>query len=210
MTLATTRAVFGVVVFLAPLACTLPDSRPQQSKSDTLPSGDSSISTVDDSSADDSSAYVDDSSVPDDSSVTSGDIEWILVDSTDGPISHQWAGCDPHQCNYSTSESCGGVSLGVVATQEHLNTVYAEFLPGVDYVPKIDFSSHSVMWVCLCCCPSHGQWVVVDDVTRVGHTLEMSLHVESLKLAPAAFGRPWVVVQVPIGDYDDVAYTLKE
>ena len=204
-------SVFGLAVSLAPVACTLPETSPPERTSDTLPTGDSPVSTGDDSSADDTSTYVDDSVAPDDSSVTSEDIEWTLVDSTDGPVSHDWAACDPYECSYSSSKPCGGVSsLGVVATQEHLNTIYAEFLSGIDYVPKIDFSSHSVMWAVLCCCPSQGPFLVVDDVTRMGHTLEMSVHVDTVTIAKATFGRPWVVVQVPIGDYSDVAYTLKE
>jgi len=130
------------------------------------------------------------------------------VDSTDGPISHQYAGCDSDKCVYSDPELCGGVWLGIVTSQDQLATLYAESLRGVDYVPKVDFSSHSVVCAYLCCCPSQGPWLVVDDVTRVGKTLELSMHVDSAKLAPAAFGRPWVVVQVPIGDYNDVTHNL--
>jgi hypothetical protein len=40
--------------------------------------------------------------------------------------------------------------------------------------------------------------------------LELSMHIESFELGPATFGRPWVVVQVPIGHDDDVSHNLYE
>ncbi len=201
-------AVCALVLFLSPLACTSRIASPTPETGDPNPPDDSSIPAGDDSSVDDSAAHGDDSSAPDDSSVTSGDIEWTLIDSTNGPVTHHWAGCDPHECEYSNPDFCGGAEVGIVASQHELTTLYAESLRTIDYVPKIDFSSHLVVWSYLCCCSSQGPWLVVDDVTRVGRTLELSMHIESWKLAPAAFGRPWVVVQVPNGDYDGVVHDL--
>jgi hypothetical protein len=204
--------VCGLIAFSAPLACTLPTSGTETH--DTRPADDSSSQVPDDSPGHDSAPHGDDSctsgdsSALDDTSITSGDIEWTLVDSTNGPISHQWAVCDPHDCYYSDAALCGGVSLGIVTSQYQLATIYAEFLPGVDYVPEIDFSSHMAVWSSLCCCPNLGSWLVVDDVRRIGKTVELSMHTDSSKLAPAAFGRPWVVVQIPLGHYNDVTYKL--
>ena len=187
----------GLVLFLAPLACRSRSESPGAETHDTRPSDDSST------------PHGDDSSAPDDSSVTSGDIEWTLLDSTAGPINYQWANCDPHEeCDYSKPGFCGGAEVGIVASQHELATLYAESIRGIDYIPEIDFSSHMVAWSYLCCCTPVTDWLVVDDVTRMGLTLELSMHIESQKLGPATFGRPWVVVQVPIGDYDGVVHNL--
>jgi len=202
-------AVCTLVLFLAPLACTSQTESPTRETGDTLPPDDSSLPAVDDSSGDDSSTHGDDSSTPDDSSVTSGDIEWTLIDSTNGPINHQWAGCnDGYDRPCDHPDVCCGVDVGIVTSQLELATFYANSLPGIDYPPELDFSSHSVVWAYLFCCTTHGPWLVVDDVTRVGRTLELSMHVERYDPAPSAFGRPWVVVQVPIGDYDGVVHNL--
>jgi hypothetical protein len=194
--------------FLSPLACTLRNASPTTEKGDTTPPDDSAVPAGDDSSADDSCAQGDDSSAPDDSSATSSRIEWTLVDSTNGPISHQWANCDPHKCEDGKPAFCGGAEVGIVTSQDELAMLYAESLRGLDYVPEVDFSSQLVVWSYLCCCTPVTEWLVVDDVTRVGLTLELSMHVESFELGPATFGRPWVVVQVPIGEYDGVVHNL--
>lgn len=198
-------ATLGLILCLS---CTSGTESPTHETGGTLAADDTSLPSRDDSSSDDSSTHVDDSSVTDDSSITSGDIEWTLLDSTNGPINHQWAGCDYEKCDYSTSDSCGGVEVGIVRSEDELETLYAESLRGIDYGPEIDFASHFVVWAYLCCCTSHGPFLVVDDVTRVGKTLELSMHIDSWKLAPAAFGRPWVIVEVPIGDYDGVTHNL--
>ena len=202
---------FPIVCAVVLLSCTSRKESPPPETGDTVPPDDSAVPSGDDSSGDDSSAPPDDSSTPDDSSVTSGHIEWTLVDSTNGPITHDWAVCHPHDlCEVWKPDFCDGAVLGILTSQHELTTLYAESLPGIDYVPEIDFSSYSVVWAYLCCCTSHGPWLAVDDVTRVGSTLELSMHVERWDPAPAAFGRPWVVVQIPIGDYDGVTHNLYE
>jgi hypothetical protein len=42
----------------------------------------------------------------------------------------------------------------------------------------------------------------------VGTTLDLLMHIDRVKLAPALLGRPWVIVQVPIGDYNHVTYSV--
>ena len=214
-TSAPSPTIFALALFLTPLACTLPTESPPRETGGTLPPDDSSVPATDDSSSDDSSTHVDDSAAPDDSSVTSGDIEWTLIDSTNGPVTHDWASCgDREKCDYAGysdhPELCGGVTVGIARSQDALNTLYAESLGSIDYVPKIDFSSHLVGFSYLCCCTPTAEWIVVDDMTRVGTTLSFSMHIESSKLGPATFGRPWVVVQVPIGDYNDVTHNLDD
>ena len=199
------------VLFLPQLACTLPSKSPAPETGETLPLDDSSVPASDDSSVDDSSAHVDDSCTTDDSSVTSDDIEWTLIDSTNGPVTHDWASCDYEKCDYSEPpELCGGVAVGIIGSQDQLEILYAESLRSIDYVPKIDFSSHMVGFSYLCCCTPVTEWIVVDDMTRVGTTLAFSMHIESSDLGPATFGRPWVVVQIPIGHYNDVSHNLYE
>ena len=161
----------------------------------------------DDSATDDDSAVLDDSSSTDDSSTTSGDIEWILLDSTRGPVTYDYASCAPVlPCD--NPDVCCGVSVGIARSKAELSALYDKSLPGIDYLPEVDFSSHAVVWGYLACCSMLSPWLVVDDVTRVGLTLEMAMHIERLDLAPSAFGRPFVVVQVPLGDYDGVADNL--
>jgi hypothetical protein len=201
---------WGLALVVLLIACTS-SKRLGSGADDGSLADDSNPTSGDSGTSGNDSAASDDSSVPDDSSTTSGDIEWTLLDSTDGPVTHDWAVCFPdNDVPCKDPEACCGVSAGIVTSQMELAALYDESLPGIHYVPEVDFSSYAVVWSYLACCATLGPWLVVDDVTRVGLTLELTMHVETLKLAPSAFGRPWVVVQVPSGDYEGPSYELDE
>ena len=198
------------LVVLSPSCTTRPEPH-APGVDDSVRLDDSDSTSGDTSTSGDDSVTSDDSSVPDDSSTTSGDLEWTLLDSTDGPVTHDWAICYPdNDPPCKDPDVCCGVSVGLVTSQVDLVAMYDKALPGIHYVPAVDFSTYAVLWGYLACCTTHGPWLVVDDVTRVGRTLELTMHIDTWTLAPSEFGRPFVVVQVPSGDYDGVAYELDE
>lgn len=116
----------------------------------------------------------------------------------------------PETEEFCTSDSCAELNVEIILSQEDLVARYDEIL--FDFGPyaptTIEFESQVAVLSYITCCLNGGQELVVNGVWDREGLLVLDETLWQSNDMPASLTRPFNLVAIPAGTYDDVTGTL--